>query len=317
LAGFPCQSFSVANNKRSLSDDRNFLYKEMLRFIEFSKPKVVVAENVKGILSFADGFIFQSIKKDLENLGYFVDYKLLNSADYGVPQYRQRVFIIANKTNKKFQFPKPLSFEEKTVKETIGYLKDIPISYHPIKQERSYIYNHIASTNVHDKFWSRKYSVKQEVICDYLKKYRKKSGISTKKIDDIFGYRHTAGHWFRKDNNSGSIPKPEDWKRLKKILKLCDKYDKQVMTLEQKNIIFEQSLRITNWNRPSDTITASQPEIHKNKKRRLSVRECAMLQTFPSDFVFGGSLASMYRQVGNAVPVKLSKKIAKEVSKII
>ena len=78
---------------------------------------------------------------------------------------------------------------------------------------------------------------------------------------------------------------------------------------------FEQSLRITNWNRPSDTITATGPEIHVNKKRRLSVRECAILQTFPMDFQFVGSLNKMYRQVGNAVPVKMAEKIAEEIKK--
>ena len=83
-----------------------------------------------------------------------------------------------------------------------------------------------------------------------------------KKIDEHFGYAHTAGHWFRKDNNSGSIPNPEDWMGLKKLLKFDDTYDKQVTELEEKTIVFEQSLRINNWEEPSDTITATGPEIH-------------------------------------------------------
>jgi len=74
-------------------------------------------------------------------------------------------------------------------------------------------------------------------------------------------------------------------------------------------------LRITNWNRPSDTITASTPEIHINKKRRLSVRECAIIQIFPDDFIFTGSLSSQHRQVGNAVPPLLAYHIAKEIIK--
>ena len=85
--------------------------------------------------------------------------------------------------------------------------------------------------------------------------------------------------------------------------------------MEEKEIVFEQSLRITNWEEPSDTLTATGPEIHPNRKRRLSVRECAALQTFPDDFIFYGALGSMYRQIGNAVPVKLAKVIAKEIIK--
>ena len=125
----------------------------------------------------------------------------------------------------------------------------------------------------------------------------KNSGWSTKRIDEYFGYAHTAGHWFRKDNNSGSIPNPEDWKVLKTLLKFDDTYDKHVTELEEKTIVFEQSLRISNWEEPSDTITATGPEIHPNRKRRVSVRECAILQTFPNDFIFYGSLGSMYKQI--------------------
>ena len=157
----------------------------------------------------------------------------------------------------------------------------------------------------------RKYNVNQHDICDYLKGWRNMRKIATKKIDEIFGYRHTAGHWFRKDNNSGSVPKPSDWWRLKQILEFDNRYDKLVTTLEEKQITFDQSLRIVNWNTPSDTITASVPEIHINRERRLSVRECARLQTFPDDFIFYGSLNSMHRQVGNAVPIKFAEIIAK------
>ena len=171
--------------------------------------------------------------------------------------------------------------------------------------------------NVSDKFWGRKHDVNQFDICDYLKEWRKDSGWSTKRIDEHFGYAHTAGHWFRKDNNSGSIPNPEDWRELKKLLKFDNKYDKQVTELEEKTIVFEQSLRISNWEEPSDTITATGPEIHPNKKRRLSVRECAILQTFPDDFVFHGAIGSMYKQICNAVAVDLAYQIGKLIKKNI
>lgn len=330
IGGFPCQGFSVANNKRNTEDQRNFLYKEMLRVIKDKQPKFFVAENVKGILSLGKGKVFQMIKEDFRNLGYTVEARLLNAAEYGVPQARERVIIIGNNIGKSNVFPKITHFVDnkeyktkdglkpaKTVEETIGYLSDLKLNHEPIIFNGKLIYNHIASTNVFDKYWGRKYKIDQAVICDYLKEWRTKSGWSTKKIDEHFGYKHTAGHWFRKDNNSGSIPSPEDWWELKKILGFDSKYDKEVTTLVEKPITFEQSLRITNWNRPSDTITATGPEIHVNKKRRLSVRECAILQTFPDDFIFEGSLNVMYRQIGNAVPVLLAKKIAIEIYKIL
>ena len=79
----------------------------------------------------------------------------------------------------------------------------------------------------------------------------------------------------------------------------------------EKKVVYEQALRITNWDRPSDTITATSPEIHINKKRRLSVRECAILQTFPENYIFhGNTLGKLYKQIGNAVPVLLAEKVA-------
>lgn len=331
IGGFPCQGFSIANTKRSMKDERNFLYKEMLRVIDDKKPKFFVAENVKGILSMKKGKVFEMIKKDFKKLGYNVDAKLLNAAEYGVPQARERVVIIGNRIGVKNPYPTPThwvdskKYESKknlkdpvTVKETIGFLSDVRLSDKPIKLDNGMIiYNHMAATNVYDKFWGRKYKVKQEDICDYLKMWRDKAGYTTKKVDDHFGYKYTAGHWFRKDNHSGSIPKPSDWWELKKILGFDSKYDKKVTTMVEKEIKFEQSLRITNWDRPSDTITATSPEIHVNRERRLSARECAMLQTFPMDYEFVGSLNVIYRQIGNAVPVKLAEQIAKGIYEVL
>jgi len=75
----------------------------------------------------------------------------------------------------------------------------------------------------------RKYEVDSFKICSYLKKWKRKAKISTKEVDKIFGYKDTAGHWFRTDDSGRSLPSPEDWMKLKKILKFDDKYDK-VMT---------------------------------------------------------------------------------------
>ncbi len=331
IGGFPCQGFSVANTKRSMKDERNFLYKEMLRVIDDKKPKFFVAENVKGILSMKKGKVFEMIKKDFKKLGYNVDAKLLNAAEYGVPQARERVIIIGNRIGVKNPYPIPTHWVDSkkykskkglkdpvTVEQTIGFLSNVRLSDKPITLENGMIiYNHMAATNVYDKFWGRKYKVKQEDICDYLKMWRDKAGYTTKKVDDHFGYKYTAGHWFRKDNHSGSIPKPSDWWELKKILGFDSKYDKKVTTMVEKEIKFEQSLRITNWDRPSDTITATSPEIHVNRERRLSARECAMLQTFPMDYQFVGSLNIVYRQIGNAVPVKLAEQIAKGIYEVL
>lgn len=108
IGGFPCQGFSVANTKRHVADERNELYKQLIRVIEDKKPKFFLAENVKGLTNLGKGEVFKMILADFEQLGYKVQYKILNAADYGVPQTRMRVIIVGvrNDIGWEYEFPK-------------------------------------------------------------------------------------------------------------------------------------------------------------------------------------------------------------------
>lgn len=109
VGGFPCQSFSTVNPTKDPYDDRANLYKEMVRVAELHKPKLIVAENVKGFMTLNKGSIFKRVKEEIENLGYSVYSSLLNSADYGIPQKRERVIMICvhESIEKEWEFPKP------------------------------------------------------------------------------------------------------------------------------------------------------------------------------------------------------------------
>lgn len=109
IGGFPCQGFSVANTKRHINDERNELYKQLIRIIKSKNPKFFLAENVKGITNLAKGEVFKMILADFTELGYHVKYKILNAADYGVPQTRQRVFIVGVRSdvNWEYLYPEP------------------------------------------------------------------------------------------------------------------------------------------------------------------------------------------------------------------
>lgn len=109
VGGFPCQGFSVANTKRHTGDKRNKLYLQLLRVIRDKKPKFFVAENVKGIMSLGKGKVFEKILKDMRSLGYNVQAKLFNVADYGVPQKRERVIMVGVRSDIpfKYEFPEP------------------------------------------------------------------------------------------------------------------------------------------------------------------------------------------------------------------
>jgi len=117
IGGFPCQGFSVANTGRHEDDERNKLYLEMIRVIRDKRPRYFLAENVKGILSIGKGQVFQNILGDFRSLGYDVQYRLLNAADYGVPQKRLRVIIIGVRSDlhQRYTYPEPTNAEHPTM----------------------------------------------------------------------------------------------------------------------------------------------------------------------------------------------------------
>ena len=111
VGGFPCQGFSQANRFRVLEDERNFLYRFFYEVIRKKQPKFFIAENVKGILTLGKGEAIKQILSDFSAAGYITDLHLVNVADYGVPETRQRVIIIGQRQDLSdhliFQFPVP------------------------------------------------------------------------------------------------------------------------------------------------------------------------------------------------------------------
>ncbi len=133
IGGFPCQDFSVAGKRKGLSVQRGQLYKSMAKAIAQVRPKVFLAENVKGLLTWENGLAVETIIKDFSKLGYNVKFKLFNTADYGVPQIRERVIIIGIREDMAFDFEwmKPTHSCTDTslkpwvtIKEAIGDLED-------------------------------------------------------------------------------------------------------------------------------------------------------------------------------------------------
>lgn len=136
VGGFPCQGFSLANRMRTLADERNQLYRFFYDTIRIKQPLFFIAENVKGILSLGNGEAIKQILADFGEAGYYTEKHLVNMADYGVPQTRQRVIIIGQRKDlgekMLFHFPQPsydknaLGGRQKwvTIQEAIGHLPD-------------------------------------------------------------------------------------------------------------------------------------------------------------------------------------------------
>ena len=120
LAGFPCQAFSLAGQKRGFEDARGTLFFDVARIVKYHKPKVVFCENVKNLVNHDRGRTFDVIKSVLEDLGYKVFHKVLNSKNFGVPQNRERIYIVGFRND---IAPEDFTFPEKT--DDTKVIKDI------------------------------------------------------------------------------------------------------------------------------------------------------------------------------------------------
>ena len=236
--GFPCQGFSLAG-PRKLDDSRNILYRYFVKLVEEKQPKAFIAENVKGLLTLGNGAIIEAILSDFSSKGYIVTPTLVNAADYGVPQDRQRVIIV-------------------------GIHKDI---------KKEFVFPKVNDSKV--------------TLAQALEKF--------------------------------DPPTPDE---------ICNApFSSRYMSRNRKR----------NWNEQSFTIPAMAKQVtlypgspdmekigtdmwkfgNKGVTRRFSYKEAAAIQTFPKGMVFHGDLISKYKQIGNAVPVKLAEAVAAEIYKIL
>lgn len=127
VGGFPCQGFSQANRFRMLDDERNFLYKFFYDVIKEKQPRFFIAENVKGILSLGKGEAIKQIIADFEKAGYITELHLVNMANYGVPETRQRVIIIGQRLDlgKELIFKFPAPTHDKNEKDGLPHWRSI------------------------------------------------------------------------------------------------------------------------------------------------------------------------------------------------
>ena len=133
FAGFPCQPFSIIGHKKGFADVRGTLFFDVARILQAKKPKGFVLENVKQLATHQNGYTLQRILETLTNMGYFVGYKVLNALDYGLPQKRERVFLVG--------FHKPIDFSV----------------FWPAKQSHRTSLREILETEVDAKYYASSY----------------------------------------------------------------------------------------------------------------------------------------------------------------
>jgi DNA (cytosine-5)-methyltransferase 1 len=140
IGGPPCQGFSMAGNigRKFIDDSRNHLFKEFARVVEIVRPKYFVMENVARLFTHNKGETKKEIIKIFKDLGYYVDCKIVNTADFGVPQFRNRVLFIGNRISDFIKFPEKNAEKYVSIKEAIDYLPRLKSG------EKSNIPNHVA-----------------------------------------------------------------------------------------------------------------------------------------------------------------------------
>lgn len=155
LAGFPCQAFSIAGYRKGFEDTRGTLFFDVARIAKYHKPKVLFLENVKGFVGHDNGNTFKIVKETLKELGYKVFAEVLNSKDYGIPQNRERIYIVAFLDHDiEFKFPKKIELQNTIHK----YLeKEVSNKYYYNDKP---LYQHIKNDVVSEDTvyqWRRKY----------------------------------------------------------------------------------------------------------------------------------------------------------------
>lgn len=283
IGGPPCQGFSLAG-KREEFDQRNVLYSAMVKVADRLKPKVVVLENVPGMLTLYNGAGAKRVKEDFEEIGYTVENpQILYAPEFGVPQIRKRVFfvmVLNEVVNGKFSYPTPMLSEDQfiTCGEAIGNLPSLE--------------------NSTDFSLDKVLNYENPPTNKYDMEMRKNSN----KIYNHIPTRHTE----ETIRLISLVPEGKNYKALpeEELVKRKFKYNEALTRYDSK--------------RPSRTIdTGHRTHFHYKWNRIPTVREAARLQSFPDDFIFYGNKQEQYKQVGNAVPPLLGKAIAIKVKELL
>lgn len=297
IGGPPCQAYSLVGRSRDPNrmngDKRNFLFRYYAEFLIKYKPRYFVFENVLGLLTAGNKRYLNEMIQLFESIGYSVaEPTVLNGEDYGVLQKRRRVIIMGQQGNKKFNFPDLQKVENKwQIKKDLFY--DLPF------------------LNPGDEFNIVKYT---QPINEYLRTTDIRNGI------DIVTQHITRNH-NKRDLEIYSLA-IEKWLSDRQRLKYND-IPKRLQTHKNTEAFLDR-YKVIDPIGHSHTVVAHIAKdghyyIYPDLKqvRSISVREAARIQSFPDDYFFEGGRTSAFKQIGNAVPQLMAKKIALSIKQLI
>lgn len=298
-SGMPCETFSTAGNtSRSFYDDRQFLFREGIRIAKISNAKMILFENVPGITSktVAKGEktrIVDVLKKELTEAGYtkFIEV-ILDATKFGVPQKRNRFFILATRKDWTLFAPNPNCDKAVTVKEALCDLPNVEPNSSTDAKEYTSETSHFSRLMRNRTFWRRE------------------------GFDDGLSLQTSMKHRACTIKRFSLLKQGEGLKDLFERYTGEDRSELQRQRILPKKLFIKRNVRLK-LDEPSSTVTSHCLEefVHPLYDRALTVRECARLQSFPDSYIFEGpflvphidrTVQDKYEQIGDAVPPLLA-----------
>ena len=295
VGGSPCQSFSMVGKRKGFEDTRGTLFYEFARVVKESQPNVFIFENVKGLLNHDSGNTFETIKATFDELGYKYYYQVLNAKNYGIPQHRERIFVVGFKDKKtQFTFPEPIELEHKMqdfledYTDSKYYLKEKGVKFVTSSKNRNKRYTQINGEvalcqKANQQFnWHGDFVFEEQDDNDFnefifdVNEVEEKYYLSEKVRDYVL--------------SSGT-----------KSFKTSTKTDLEVARPLLQSMHKMHRAGVDNY------VT------HKGRIRKLTPKECLRLMGFRDDFKQVVSDTQMYRQAGNSIVVDVLIAILKQM----
>jgi DNA (cytosine-5)-methyltransferase 1 len=276
FGGPPCQGFSTSNQtNRDAENANNWLFRDYLRLVRGVKPDWVVFENVKGLIETENGFFLEAVLKGLKGAGYKLNHFVLNSAEYGVPQRRNRLFIVGSLNGTEISAPEKENRSQVTVADAFADLPEL---------ENGATTDELPYKELATSFYAKELRQSLTKCSGHL--------VTSNAKHIVERYEH--------------IPPGGNWEDIPlRLMKNYTDVSRCHTGIYRRLKAEEPSVVIGNFRKNM--------LIHPWKDRGLSVREAARLQSFPDSFRFAGSIGFQQQQVGNAVPPALSRSLFKHI----
>lgn len=295
VGGSPCQSFSMVGKRKGFEDTRGTLFYEFARVVKESQPNVFIFENVKGLLNHDNGNTFETIKATFDELGYKYFYQVLNAKNYGIPQHRERIFVVGFKDKKtNFSFPEPIALEHKMqdfledFTDSKYYLKEKGVKFVTSSKNRNKRYTQINGEIALCQKANQQFNWHGDFVFE--------QGNESDFTDFIFDVNEVEEKYYLSDKVRDYVLSSGT-----KTFKTSTKTDLEVARPLLQSMHKMHRAGVDNY------VT------HTGRIRKLTPKECLRLMGFRDDFKQVVSDTQMYRQAGNSIVVDVLIALLKQM----